>query len=95
MPAAYLEKLNSEQRRAVEHGVRENACAPTEPLLVGGPEQAALVGVVVLAVLVEEARLGARREVVPAIGFEHGAVHGGVQLAQALDVVAFRSWKRL
>jgi DNA helicase-2/ATP-dependent DNA helicase PcrA len=34
MPAAYLEKLNSEQRRAVEHGVRENACAPTEPLLV-------------------------------------------------------------
>src|SRR5215468_5517165 len=34
MPAAYLEKLNSEQRRAVEHGVRENACAPGVPLLV-------------------------------------------------------------
>jgi DNA helicase II / ATP-dependent DNA helicase PcrA len=34
MPAAYLEKLNSEQRRAVEHGVRENACAPSMPLLV-------------------------------------------------------------
>src|SRR5882672_6882032 len=34
MPAAYLEKLNSEQRRAVEHGVRENACAPGMPLLV-------------------------------------------------------------
>jgi DNA helicase-2/ATP-dependent DNA helicase PcrA len=34
MPAAYLEKLNSEQRRAVEHGVRENVCSPTEPLLV-------------------------------------------------------------
>jgi DNA helicase-2/ATP-dependent DNA helicase PcrA len=34
MPVAYLEKLNSEQRRAVEHGVRENACAPTGPLLV-------------------------------------------------------------
>jgi DNA helicase II / ATP-dependent DNA helicase PcrA len=34
MPAAYLEKLNSEQRRAVEHGVRENACAPSVPLLV-------------------------------------------------------------
>src|SRR5712664_130944 len=34
MPVAYLEKLNSEQRRAVEHGVRENACAPTVPLLV-------------------------------------------------------------
>jgi DNA helicase-2/ATP-dependent DNA helicase PcrA len=34
MPAAYLEKLNSEQRRAVEHGIRENACAPGVPLLV-------------------------------------------------------------
>jgi DNA helicase-2/ATP-dependent DNA helicase PcrA len=34
MPVAYLEKLNSEQRRAVEHGVRENACAATVPLLV-------------------------------------------------------------
>ncbi len=34
MPAVYLEKLNSEQRRAVEHGVRENACAPGRPLLV-------------------------------------------------------------
>src|SRR6266446_5380290 len=34
MPAANLEKLNSEQRRAVEHGVRENACAPSMPLLV-------------------------------------------------------------
>jgi DNA helicase-2/ATP-dependent DNA helicase PcrA len=34
MPAAYLEKLNSAQRRAVEHGVRENACAPGVPLLV-------------------------------------------------------------
>src|SRR5215470_12970839 len=34
MPAAYLEKLNSEQRRAVEHGIRENACTPGVPLLV-------------------------------------------------------------
>src|SRR6266853_2361615 len=34
MPAAYLEKLNPEQRRAVEHGVRENVCAPSMPLLV-------------------------------------------------------------
>jgi DNA helicase-2/ATP-dependent DNA helicase PcrA len=34
MPVAYLEKLNSEQRRAVEHGVRESACAPAVPLLV-------------------------------------------------------------
>jgi DNA helicase-2/ATP-dependent DNA helicase PcrA len=34
MPVAYLEKLNAEQRRAVEHGVRENACAATVPLLV-------------------------------------------------------------
>src|SRR5260221_3329030 len=34
MPVAYLEKLNPEQRRAVEHGVRENACAPGRPLLV-------------------------------------------------------------
>jgi ATP-dependent DNA helicase UvrD/PcrA len=34
MPVAYLEKLNSAQRRAVEHGIRENACAPCAPLLV-------------------------------------------------------------
>jgi DNA helicase-2/ATP-dependent DNA helicase PcrA len=34
MPVAYLEKLNSEQRRAVEHGVGENACARAMPLLV-------------------------------------------------------------
>jgi DNA helicase-2/ATP-dependent DNA helicase PcrA len=34
MAVAYLEKLNSEQRRAVEHGVRDNACAPCVPLLV-------------------------------------------------------------
>src|SRR5215471_1844386 len=34
MPAAYLEKLNSKQRRAVEHGVQENACVPAVPLLV-------------------------------------------------------------
>src|SRR5712671_1699044 len=34
MSVAYLEKLNSEQRRAVEHGVRESACAPAVPLLV-------------------------------------------------------------
>src|ERR1700685_1528679 len=34
MAAAYLEKLNSEQQRAVEHGVRDNACAPSVPLLV-------------------------------------------------------------
>ena len=31
---AYLEKLNPEQRRAVEHGVRENDAAPGTPLLV-------------------------------------------------------------
>src|SRR6202140_3625956 len=34
MAVAYLEKLNSEQRRAGEHGVRDNACAPAVPLLV-------------------------------------------------------------
>jgi DNA helicase-2/ATP-dependent DNA helicase PcrA len=34
MAVAYLEKLNSEQRRAVEHGVRDSACAPSVPLLV-------------------------------------------------------------
>src|SRR5271168_2035698 len=34
MAVAHLEKLNSEQRRAVEHGVRDNACAPSVPLLV-------------------------------------------------------------
>jgi DNA helicase-2/ATP-dependent DNA helicase PcrA len=31
---AYLEKLNPEQRRAVEHGVREKDCALAGPLLV-------------------------------------------------------------
>ena len=34
MAVAYLEKLNSEQRRAVEHGVRDNASGPSVPLLV-------------------------------------------------------------
>src|SRR5262245_12583467 len=51
------------------------------------PEQAALVGVVVLVRLVEEDRLGSAAKVVPAISFERGAIHGGVQLAQALDVL--------
>jgi DNA helicase II / ATP-dependent DNA helicase PcrA len=36
MPVVYLEKLNPEQRRAVEHGVREKECAPAAPLLVIG-----------------------------------------------------------
>src|ERR1700692_624328 len=34
MAVAYLEKLNAEQRRAVEHGVRDNASGPSVPLLV-------------------------------------------------------------
>ena len=34
MSAAYLEKLNHEQRRAVEHGVLRNARVPVAPLLV-------------------------------------------------------------
>jgi DNA helicase II / ATP-dependent DNA helicase PcrA len=34
MSVAYLEKLNPEQRRAVEHGVRKNDAAPGTPLLV-------------------------------------------------------------
>src|SRR4051794_19329354 len=34
MTAAYLETLNSEQRRAVEHGVRAKDCTPGAPLLV-------------------------------------------------------------
>jgi DNA helicase-2/ATP-dependent DNA helicase PcrA len=34
MSVADLEKLNPEQRRIVEHGVREKACAPSAPLLV-------------------------------------------------------------
>jgi DNA helicase II / ATP-dependent DNA helicase PcrA len=34
MPNAYLEKLNTEQRRAVEHGVRGNQCVPAPALLV-------------------------------------------------------------
>ena len=32
--AAYLETLNPEQRRAVEHGIREQDCTPGLPLLV-------------------------------------------------------------
>src|ERR1700681_2903431 len=34
MSVAYLESLNREQRRAVEHGVREESAAPSMPLLV-------------------------------------------------------------
>src|ERR1700687_4038954 len=34
MSVAYLESLNHEQRRAVEHGVREKSAAPSMPLLV-------------------------------------------------------------
>jgi DNA helicase-2/ATP-dependent DNA helicase PcrA len=34
MSSAYLEKLNPEQRKAVEHGVRERACEAATPLLV-------------------------------------------------------------
>src|SRR4249920_2402292 len=34
MSLAYLESLNCEQRRAVEHGVREMVAAPSSPLLV-------------------------------------------------------------
>jgi len=30
----YLEKLNLEQRRAVEHGVGHGTCVPAAPLLV-------------------------------------------------------------
>jgi DNA helicase-2/ATP-dependent DNA helicase PcrA len=37
-PLAYLEKLNPEQRRAVEHGAPEKERAPAAPLLViAGP----------------------------------------------------------
>ena len=34
MSVAYLESLNCDQRRAVEHGVREKNAAPGAPLLV-------------------------------------------------------------
>ena len=34
MPSAYLETLNPQQRRAVEHGVEDRHTAPGEPLLV-------------------------------------------------------------
>jgi DNA helicase II / ATP-dependent DNA helicase PcrA len=34
MSVAYLDKLNLEQRRAVEHGVCDKPCAPCAPLLV-------------------------------------------------------------
>jgi superfamily I DNA/RNA helicase len=34
MSTAYLEKLNPEQRRAVEHGVQDSKCVLAAPLLV-------------------------------------------------------------
>jgi hypothetical protein len=34
MSTAYLEKLNPEQRRAVEHGVKDSKCVSAAPLLV-------------------------------------------------------------
>lgn len=34
MPAGYLEKLNPQQRQAVEHGAPDNASTPAAPLLV-------------------------------------------------------------
>src|SRR3954463_4729329 len=34
MSVAYLEKLNPEQRRAVEHGIGKDACARAAPLVV-------------------------------------------------------------
>ena len=34
MPAAYLETLNPQQRRAVEHGIEDKHTAPGVPLLV-------------------------------------------------------------
>ncbi len=54
---------------------------------VGRPEQAALVGVVVLVRFVEEDWLGARGEVMPAVSFENRAVYGVVQVAKAQDAV--------
>jgi hypothetical protein len=53
---------------------------------VGGPEEATLVGVVVLVGLVEEDGGGLVGKVVPAVGGGDGAVHGGVQLPQADDI---------
>ena len=34
MSTAYLERLNPEQRRAVEHGVKDSKCVSAAPLLV-------------------------------------------------------------
>src|SRR5947208_5553458 len=34
VPSVYLDGLNSEQRRAVEHGVTESDCTSSRPLLV-------------------------------------------------------------
>jgi len=36
MPAAYLETLNPQQRRAAEHGVEDKHTIPGEPLLISG-----------------------------------------------------------
>jgi DNA helicase-2/ATP-dependent DNA helicase PcrA len=34
MSTTYLERLNPEQRRAVEHGVKDSKCVSAAPLLV-------------------------------------------------------------
>ncbi len=53
---------------------------------VRGPEQAALISVVVFLGLIEKDRRRAFGEVGPAVGVEHGSVHVGVEVAQMLDV---------
>src|SRR5579864_4999440 len=56
---------------AVPFGVEGEQAGKDFVAEVRGPEQAALISVVVLIGRVEEDGLGARRKIVPAIGFEH------------------------
>src|SRR5260370_39828814 len=73
--------LGVEARRWAEDFVTE----------VGGPEQAALVGVVVPVGLVEDDRLGAPRGRASHRLRARRSPHGGVQLAQALDILGIRA----
>src|SRR5205823_287712 len=56
--------------------------------LIGRPEVAALIGVIVLGLLGEEDGAQFVSEVVPAIGTEHGTIHLVVQIAQGLNGIS-------
>ena len=57
MSVAYLESLNREQRRAVEHGVREKSTAPSMPLLVIGLIAGVIVSLVQIVTSIHDTAL--------------------------------------